>query len=188
MSRARFQPKGKGAKAASSTPKAAVVLPSTPQELEAVLAALLAPDTAVITAATVTIHAFLNVPAAVPALLQQVAHSTVPEARQMAAVLMRKVIVKLWKNLKPNDQTEVVSAHASNMNSNSAGSESARALTRHAMPRDEPPRRARTACGLSLHCAIVPYSPAFLLSPRNLSSSTVCSRSQLDSFVTVSVR
>ena len=99
-----------GAKPAAAA-KAAVALPQSPQQLEAVLAALLAPDTAAITAATEIMNAFMKQSAALPALMQQVAHSSVMESRQMAAVLLRRCITKLWKGLKPAEKTEVVSRY-----------------------------------------------------------------------------
>lgn len=99
--------KGAAAKPAAAA-KAAVALPQSPQQLEAVLAALLAPDTAAITAATEIMNAFMKQSAALPALMQQVAHSSVMESRQMAAVLLRRCITKLWKGLKPAEKTEVV--------------------------------------------------------------------------------
>lgn len=101
--------KGAAKPAAAAAAKPAVPLPQTPQQLEAVLAALLAPDTAAITAATEVINAFMKQSAALPALMQQVAHSSVMESRQMAAVLLRRCITKLWKGLKPAEKTEVVS-------------------------------------------------------------------------------
>jgi uncharacterized protein YkwD len=113
MSKPRFS----GAKFASSksskskAPKEKVDTPQTPQQLESVLAALLAPDTTAIDAATKIMDAFLKQSAAIPALMQQIAQSTNPHARQMAAVLLRRVICKLWKNIKPEEQVQVVSAH-----------------------------------------------------------------------------
>lgn len=56
--KARFQLQGKGKVKA---PKPAVTLPQTPQQLEQVLCALLAPDNAAIQAATVVLTAFLKV-------------------------------------------------------------------------------------------------------------------------------
>ena len=97
---------GAGKKVASA--KSAVSLPQSPQQLEAVLAALLAPDTDAIRAATEVATAFLKQPSSLSALMQQVAQSAVPESRQMAAVLLRRCITKLWKGLKPQEKEQVV--------------------------------------------------------------------------------
>lgn len=110
--KARFQLQGKGGKV--KAPKPAVALPQTPQQLEQVLCALLAPDNAAIQAATVVITAFLKVPTSLSALIQQVAQSAVPQARQMAAVLLRREILKLWKGLKQPAEKEQVVRRATN--------------------------------------------------------------------------
>jgi hypothetical protein len=104
--------KGKGAAAAGAgaAPKPALALPSTPAELENVLAASQSNDNAAIAAATEVLMAFLKVPQALPSLLQQIQQSQIAASRQMAAVLLRKCIVKLFKALKPQEKDEVVSA------------------------------------------------------------------------------
>jgi len=109
--------KGKGAAAAAAgaAPKPALALPSTPAELENVLAASQSNDNAAIAAATEVLMAFLKVPQALPSLLQQIQQSQIAASRQMAAVLLRKCIVKLFKALKPQEKDEVVSASAQNM-------------------------------------------------------------------------
>lgn len=109
MSKPRYTKSSKPKKS-SATPKEHIDLPQTPAQLESVLAALLAPDTTAIEAATRIIDAFLKQAAAIPALMQQLSESTNPHARQMAAVLLRRVITKLWKNVAPADQAKVVSA------------------------------------------------------------------------------
>jgi len=107
---ARFtSTKGKGSSAAAGgAPKPALALPQNPAQLEAVLAASQSDDNAAIAAATEVLMAFLKVPAALPSLLQQLQHSQIPASRQMAAVLLRKCIVKLYKALKAPAEKEQV--------------------------------------------------------------------------------
>ena len=96
--------RGGASKRGPPTPptRPAIPLPSNPAELEHVLTQLLAPDTAAITAATTILNEFLKHPAAILPLLHQLTSSTSTEARQMAAVLLRRRIKQLWKDA-PND-------------------------------------------------------------------------------------
>lgn len=108
MSRRLIKGKAKNA-AAVRAPKPAIRLPQNPAELEAVLAACIAPDTAAITAATRVMDAFLKLPEALPAMMQQIQQSANAQARQMAAVLLRGKIDKLWRRVKPEVKEQVVS-------------------------------------------------------------------------------
>ena len=96
--------KGGAASRIAPTPPARpfIPLPSSPAELEHVLTQLLAPDTAQITAATAVLNEVLKQPTAIPPLLHQLISSTSAEARQMAAVLLRRRIKQLWTST-PND-------------------------------------------------------------------------------------
>jgi len=93
--------KGKGGKASSSASSAAapIPLPTTPEQLESVLSALMAPDTNAIRQAETIMNAFLKQPSAVPAMLQQLTQSSQAPARQMSAVLLRRAMNRLWRGL-----------------------------------------------------------------------------------------
>ncbi|KAH8058274.1 hypothetical protein JL722_6131 [Aureococcus anophagefferens] len=80
------------------------------QQLEAVLVALTAPDTSRIKQAEDALKPVLKKSACVGALMTQVASSGNVAVRQIAAVILRKKIVKLWKKLKKSAQTRVKAA------------------------------------------------------------------------------
>ena len=90
----------KGKKPSKSSPTASRPpthpLPTNPAELEHVLSLLLAPDNSAIARATTIMNDFLKQPASIPALLQQITESASVQARQMAAVLLRRKIRPLW--------------------------------------------------------------------------------------------
>lgn len=149
MSKPRFTASKSKAKAAG-TPKPKVAqenMPQSPEQLEAVLAALLAPETAQIEQATLIMNQFLKHAAAVPALMQQIAQSTNPLSRQMAAVLLRRVICKLWKNIPQADQEQVVSHNTDDTGRSKCRSR--RHAASHQPPRRQPSDRA---VGRLLHC------------------------------------
>src|SRR5690242_10561748 len=104
----KYSNKGKGKPGAAALARPTIPLPSSAQELEQVLSSLLSPDTNQIKASTEIINQFIKTPKAALALMQQVAHTNMEASRQMAAVLLRKVIVKLWKGIEPNDQQQIV--------------------------------------------------------------------------------
>jgi hypothetical protein len=97
-----------GAPAAQPAAQPQLPMPQTPEQLQTVLAAMLAPDTQAIKHATAILTQFLKTPPALPALRQQIQLSAVPESRQMAAVLLRKGITKLWKGQSPAEKEETV--------------------------------------------------------------------------------
>ena len=80
------------------------------QQLEAVLVALTAPDTSRIKQAEDALKPVLKKSACVGALMTQVASSGNVAVRQIAAVILRKKIVKLWKKLKKSAQGRVKAA------------------------------------------------------------------------------
>lgn len=165
MSKPRFKSaKFSGAKK-EKAPKVAVVLPQSPEQLESVLAALLAPDTAAIAEATKVMDAFMKVGAVIPALMQQIAQSANPHSRQMAAVLLRRCIVKLWKNVGKPEQAQVVRAHRAHKETLQMAGEWRR---RRETNRHVSNRSVRTDARLS---------PCCLVSIRNPSSSLASSRS-----------
>ena len=86
----------KGSAAGSRTPTQP--LPTNPAELEHVLSLLLAPDNSAIARATAIMNDFLKQPASIAALLQQITESSSIQARQMAAVLLRRKIRPLWSS------------------------------------------------------------------------------------------
>ncbi|ELT89259.1 hypothetical protein CAPTEDRAFT_159396 [Capitella teleta] len=71
------------------------------ENLEAIFANLLVPDTAVIQQATQQLKGLMNDPALVPALCQVLSTSQTPQVRQYAAVLLRRKILrrKQWTGL-----------------------------------------------------------------------------------------
>ena len=77
------------------------------QQLEAVLVALTAPDTSRIKQAEDALKPVLKKSACVTALMSQLSGSGSPAVRQIAAVILRKKIVKLWKKIKKSGQAKV---------------------------------------------------------------------------------
>lgn len=68
--------------------------------MEAILAALLHPDTTQIKQAEEALKPVLKKAGCVPALMVQLQQSSNPAVRQIAAVVLRKKIVKMWRKLK----------------------------------------------------------------------------------------
>lgn len=83
---------------------------SANQRMEAILSALLHPDTRKIKEAEEALKPVLKKAGCVPSLMAQLQFSQNPAVRQIAAVVLRKKIVKLWKKLKKATQqrTKVV--------------------------------------------------------------------------------
>ena len=101
----------KAAKASAAAPRPPThPLPTNPAELEHVLSLLLAPDNAAIARATTIMNDFLKQPASIPALLQQITESTSVQARQMAAVLLRRKIRPLWSSTPADVKTALKAA------------------------------------------------------------------------------
>lgn len=73
------------------------------QQLEGILGRLLVPDNAVIEQATVELRVFFQNPVdqVVPALVAVLSSSPSPQARQFAAILLRRRVVKQWVKLSP---------------------------------------------------------------------------------------
>lgn len=82
-------------------------LPQNAEQLEKTLAACLAPDTKVIEQATAIMKQFLKQPICVEPLMQQIQSSNLVEARQMAAVLLRRSLNKHWKKINPDVRKKI---------------------------------------------------------------------------------
>ena len=80
----------------------AVALGQNDQQLGEILAALTAPDTTRIKQAEDALKPVLKRPESVGLLTTQVSRSENPAVRQIAAVILRKKIGKLWKKVKKN--------------------------------------------------------------------------------------
>lgn len=81
--------------------------PSQPAQLEALLLAMCTNNTETIKAAEEIITAFLQQSACVGALMTQIMQSQRPEARQLAAIYLRKKIGLHWKKLKAEPKSQV---------------------------------------------------------------------------------
>ncbi|KAJ8598527.1 hypothetical protein CTAYLR_001323 [Chrysophaeum taylorii] len=75
--------------------------------MEAILSALLHPDTRQIKQAEEALKPVLKKAGCVPALMYQLEMSGNPAVRQIAAVVLRKKIVKMWRKLKKTTQQHV---------------------------------------------------------------------------------
>lgn len=82
-------------------------LPQNADQLEKTLAACLAPDSEIIKQATTIMKQFLKQPSCVEPLMQQIQSSTIVEARQMAAVLLRRKLNTHWKKLTPDVKEKI---------------------------------------------------------------------------------
>ena len=82
----------------------------SPAQLEQLLMAMCANDTATIKAAEEHITGFLQNSRCVPALMLQLTASQRPEARQLAAIYLRKKIGLHWKKIKPDAKAQVKAA------------------------------------------------------------------------------
>ena len=90
----------------------AVALGQNDQQLGEILAALTAPDTTRIKQAEDALKPVLKRPESVGLLTTQVSRSENPAVRQIAAVILRKKIGKLWKKLKKNSVSQMKAALA----------------------------------------------------------------------------
>lgn len=79
----------------------------SPEQLEACLLQLTHPDTEQIKQAEAAIKAYLKQIASVPGLLTQLQHSAKPEVRQLAALMLRKKLLKHWPKLDEQTQAGV---------------------------------------------------------------------------------
>jgi importin-4 len=86
-------------------------LPSSPlplpEQLEQALTDMGVPDTDVVKRATAILKNFLRKPQAVMPMVQAIKSSANPQVRQMAAVLLRSVIVKRWKKMSDEQRKAV---------------------------------------------------------------------------------
>ncbi|KAF1795326.1 HEAT, type 2 [Phytophthora cactorum] len=78
----------------------------TPEQLEACLLQLTNPDTEQIKQAEVALKAYTKQIASVGGLLTQLQHSSKPEVRQLAALMLRKKIFKHWPKLDAAAQAQ----------------------------------------------------------------------------------
>ncbi|CAM9441954.1 unnamed protein product, partial [Phaeothamnion confervicola] len=94
-----------------TTPTLAVVamdqLEGNPAALEALLMQVFVPDTQQIKAAEEIVKHFTKRPGAVPALMGQMRSSPHPQARQLAAMLLRKKMMHHWAGFTPAQRDEI---------------------------------------------------------------------------------
>lgn len=80
-----------------------------PEQLESCLLQLLAPDTAMIKQAEVTLKGYMKQVSSVGGFMMQIQHSQHAQVRQMAAILLRKKINVHWNHLDQQTQTGIKS-------------------------------------------------------------------------------